>query len=119
MARQPWAPGQPRQSQTLEATLAAYTRDAAYADEHPDEEWIVGSGWYMGDFPGGTPRREDLDSVLPDRPGYFPNRDGHSSWVNSRALELAGITRDTPDPFGGRIERDPDGTPTGSLHVAR
>ena len=102
-----------REAEGREAVLATIR---AYADEHPDEEWIVGSGWYMGDFPGGTPRREDLDSVLPDRPGYFPNRDGHSSWVNSRALELAGITRDTPDPFGGRIERDPDGTPTGSLH---
>ncbi len=88
----------------------------AYADAHPDEEWIVGGGWSMGDFPGGTPRREDLDAILPARPAYFPNRDGHSSWVNGRALELAGITRDTPDPAGGRIERDPDGSPTGTLH---
>jgi predicted amidohydrolase YtcJ len=102
-----------REAEDREAVLATIR---AYADAHPDEEWIVGSGWYMGHFPGGTPRREDLDSVLPDRPGYFPNRDGHSSWVNSRALELAGITRDTPDPVSGRIERDPDGTPTGSLH---
>ncbi len=102
-----------RESEGREAVLATIR---AYADAHPDDDWIIGSGWYMGDFPGGTPRREELDSVLPDRPGYFPNRDGHSSWVNSRALELAGITRDTPDPFGGRIERDPDGTPTGSLH---
>jgi predicted amidohydrolase YtcJ len=102
-----------RGAEGREAVLATIR---AYADEHPNDDWIVGSGWYMGDFPGGTPRREDLDSVLPDRPGYFPNRDGHSSWVNSRALEVAGITRDTPDPFGGRIERDPDGTPTGSLH---
>jgi len=102
-----------REAEGREAVLATIR---TYADEHPNDDWIVGSGWYMGDFPGGTPRREDLDSVLSDRPGYFPNRDGHSSWVNSRALELAGITRDTPDPFGGRIERDPDGTPTGSLH---
>jgi predicted amidohydrolase YtcJ len=102
-----------REAEGREAVLATIR---AYADEHPADDWIVGSGWYMGDFPGGTPRREDLDSVLPDRPGYFPNRDGHSAWVNSRALELAGITRDTPDPFSGRIERDPDGTPTGSLH---
>jgi predicted amidohydrolase YtcJ len=88
----------------------------SYADAHPADEWIIGSGWYMGDFPGGTPRREDLDAILPDRPAFLPNRDGHSSWVNSRALEIAGITRDTPDPDGGRIERDPDGSPTGSLH---
>jgi predicted amidohydrolase YtcJ len=88
----------------------------AYAAAHPDEDWVVGGGWSMGDFPGGTPRREDLDAILPTRPAYFPNRDGHSAWVNSRALELAGVSRDTADPVGGRIERDPDGTPTGSLH---
>ena len=88
----------------------------AYVDAHPGADWIVGSGWYMGHFPGGVPRREDLDAILPDRPAFFPNRDGHSAWVNSRALELAGITRDTPDPDDGRIERDPDGTPTGALH---
>jgi predicted amidohydrolase YtcJ len=88
----------------------------AHADAHPDDEWVVGSGWSMGDFPGGTPRREDLDSILPARPAFFPNRDGHSAWVNGRALELAGITRDTPDPPDGRIERDPDGSPTGTLH---
>jgi predicted amidohydrolase YtcJ len=87
-----------------------------YADTHPDDTWIVGSGWHMGDFPGGTPRREDLDAILPDRPAFFPNRDGHSTWVNSRALAVAGIDRDTPDPDDGRIERDPDGSPTGTLH---
>jgi predicted amidohydrolase YtcJ len=88
----------------------------AYADAHPDLEWIVGSGWYMPDFPNGTPRREDLDAVVPDRPVFLPNRDGHSTWVNTRALELAGIDASTPDPVDGRIERDPDGTPTGTLH---
>jgi predicted amidohydrolase YtcJ len=89
---------------------------AAYAAANPDLPWIVGSGWYMADFENGTPRREDLDRVVPDRPAVLPNRDGHSTWVNSRALALAGIDRDTPDPEDGRIERDPDGTPTGTLH---
>jgi predicted amidohydrolase YtcJ len=88
----------------------------AYAAAHPEKAWIVGSGWYMADFPGGTPRREDLDAVVLDRPAFFPNRDGHSTWVNSKALELAGIDATTPDPPDGRIERDPDGTPTGTLH---
>jgi hypothetical protein len=88
----------------------------AYAEAHPEKTWIVGSGWYMPDFPNGTPRREDLDAVVPDRPAFFPNRDGHSTWVNSKALELAGIDASTPDPDDGRIERDPDGTPTGTLH---
>jgi predicted amidohydrolase YtcJ len=88
----------------------------AYVEENPDQPWVVGSGWYMADFPNGTPRREDLDAIVPDRPAFLPNRDGHSTWVNSKALELAGIDRTTPDPIDGRIERDPDGTPTGTLH---
>ncbi|HET9346862.1 MAG TPA: amidohydrolase [Candidatus Limnocylindrales bacterium] len=88
----------------------------AYAEAHPDKPWIIGSGWYMADFPNGTPRREDLDAIVPDRPVFLPNRDGHSAWVNTRALELAGIDDSTPDPPDGRIERDPDGTPTGTLH---
>lgn len=89
---------------------------AEYARTHPDEAWIRGGGWSMADFPGGTPRKEDLDRIVPDRPVILPNRDGHSVWVNSRALEIAGVTAATPDPADGRIERDPDGTPTGTLH---
>ncbi len=89
---------------------------AAYAAANPDREWILGGGWSLADFPGGRPRREDLDRVVPNRPVFFPNRDGHDAWVNTRALELAGITRETPDPDDGRIARDPDGTPLGTLH---
>jgi predicted amidohydrolase YtcJ len=102
-----------RESRGRDGVLATIR---AYVAAHPDEEWIVGSGWYMADFEHGTPRREDLDAIVPDRPAFLPNRDGHSVWVNTRALELAGIDRDTPDPDDGRIERDPDGTPTGTLH---
>jgi predicted amidohydrolase YtcJ len=91
-------------------------RVAAYAASHPDVQWIQGGGWSMADFPSGLARREDLDRVVPDRPVYLPNRDVHDAWVNSRALELAGITAETPDPTHGRIARDPDGTPTGTLH---
>jgi predicted amidohydrolase YtcJ len=89
---------------------------AEYAASHPDEAWIRGGGWYMDDFPGGTPRREDLDTIVPDRPVFLTNRDGHGAWVNSRALELGGVTADTADPPDGRIERDPDGSPNGTLH---
>ncbi len=89
---------------------------AEYARTHPDEAWIRGGGWYMDDFPGGTPRREDLDAIVPDRPVFLSNRDGHGGWANTRALELAGVTADTSDPADGRIERDPDGSPTGTLH---
>ncbi len=88
----------------------------AYARSHPDEPWIRGGGWYMAAFEGGTPRREELDRIIPDRPVFLTNRDGHGAWVNSRALEVAGITATTPDPSDGRIERDPDGTPSGTLH---
>jgi predicted amidohydrolase YtcJ len=89
---------------------------AAYADAHPDAEWILGGGWAMPAFPGGTPLAADLDTVVPDRPVFLPNRDHHGAWVNSRALEIAGIDAGTPDPPDGRIERDPDGRPTGTLH---
>ncbi len=89
---------------------------AAYAASHPDAEWILGGGWSMADFPGGTPHRADLDRVVPDRPVYLPNRDVHDAWVNTRALELAGITAETPDPPDGRIARDADGSPLGTLH---
>lgn len=87
-----------------------------YAIANPKLEWILGGGWSMSGFPGGTPLASDLDSVVSDRPAFFPNRDGHGAWVNSRALELAGITKDTPDPADGRIERDASGNPSGTLH---
>ena len=87
-----------------------------YAVSHPDERWVLGAGWSMEHFPGGTPTREALDAVVPDRPAYLPNRDGHGAWANSLALHLAGITAQTPDPADGRIERDADGNPSGTLH---
>ena len=88
---------------------------AAYARDHPDEEWITGGGWSLDAFPGGLPDRHALDAMVSDRPVFLPNRDGHGTWVNSRALELAGIDRSTPDPHDGRIERDAAGDPTGML----
>jgi predicted amidohydrolase YtcJ len=99
-------------ARTAEATVAAVR---AYADAHPEREWITGGGWYMEAFEGGTPTKELLDSVVPDRPVYLPNRDHHGAWVNSRALALAGIDRDTPDPADGRIDRDAEGEPSGTL----
>lgn len=89
---------------------------AAYAASHPDEEWILGGGWSMSAFPGGIPYAAALDRVTGSRPAFLPNRDGHGAWINTAGLERAGITRDTPDPADGRIERDPDGNPTGTLH---
>jgi predicted amidohydrolase YtcJ len=89
---------------------------SSYEQSRRDLEWISGAGWAMAAFPGGLPRRETLDAVVSDRPALFVNRDGHGAWANSRALELAGIDSDTPDPPDGRIERDADGTVTGALH---
>jgi predicted amidohydrolase YtcJ len=88
---------------------------AAYASAHRDREWIVGEGWSMDSFAGGTPTRADLDSVS-DRPAFLVNRDGHGAWVNTRALDLAGVGAATPDPADGRIEREPSGAPQGTLH---
>jgi predicted amidohydrolase YtcJ len=101
----------------LEGRQAYLDRIAQYAAEHPDQPWIIGGGWAMEYFPGGTPRKEDLDAIVPDRPVFLMNRDVHGAWANSKALEVAGITKDTPDPSDGRIERDPrTGEPTGTLH---
>ena len=86
-----------------------------YARENPDREWITGGGWGMPAFPGGIPTRQALDGVVADRPVFLQNRDGHGAWVNSRALELAGIDRHTADPPDGRIERDDRGDPVGTL----
>jgi predicted amidohydrolase YtcJ len=88
-----------------------------YADEHPNEPWIKGGGWAMSEFgPGALARKELIDAVVPDRPVILWSRDGHTTWVNSKALEVAGITKDTPDPADGRIDRNPKtGEASGSL----
>jgi predicted amidohydrolase YtcJ len=87
-----------------------------YAAGHPEAPWILGGGWSLDDFPGGTPHRSMLDAIVPDRPVFLENRDGHGAWANSRALDIGGITRETPDPVDGRIERDEDGSPFGMVH---
>jgi predicted amidohydrolase YtcJ len=88
---------------------------AAYAANHPERSWIIGAGWSVTDFTDAAPHRSALDALVPDRPVFLWSRDGHSAWVNSRALELAGISAATPDPPGGRIVRDADGSPGGTL----
>jgi predicted amidohydrolase YtcJ len=98
---------------TREGYLAAIRR---YADRTPGAAWIAGGGWGMDVFPGGVPSKDDLDAVVPDRPVFLSNRDHHGAWVNSRALELAGVDAATPDPPDGRIERTASGEPQGTLH---
>jgi predicted amidohydrolase YtcJ len=86
-----------------------------YAAATPNAPWILGGGWQLAAFPGGSPDLDGLDAIVPDRPVFLSNRDHHGAWVNSRALELAGITAETRDPADGTIERHPDGTPNGVL----
>jgi hypothetical protein len=88
----------------------------AYAAAHRELDWVQGGGWAMAAFPGGLPTAAELDEVVPDRPVALVNRDHHGMWLNSRALEEAGITAHTPDPAHGRVERTAHGEPTGVLH---
>ncbi len=88
----------------------------ACASAHPELTWIRGKGWQLPLFPNANPSKAMLDDAVPDRPALLYAMDGHSAWVNSTARALAGITRVTPDPPAGRIERDPrTREPTGAL----
>ena len=89
---------------------------AASAAEHPDRAWVTGGGWSFEAFPNGVATASMLDEVVPDRPAVLFNRDHHGVWANSRALQVAGVDADTPDPADGRIERDAAGRPSGVLH---
>jgi predicted amidohydrolase YtcJ len=99
------------------ATVDAVQQELrAFAAAHPDRPWVLGEGWRYNTFPGGLPTRAQLDAAVPDRPAFIRCFDYHTAWVNSKALALAGITRETPDPINGRVVRDPTtGEPTGVL----
>jgi predicted amidohydrolase YtcJ len=98
-------------TQTLDEALA---KVKAYADAHPDAPWIRGGGWNQEIWKlGRFPTAKELDAVVPDRPVWLSRIDGHAAWANSAAIKLAGVTRATRDPSGGRIERDADGNPAG------
>lgn len=97
-----------------EEEIAELVREEV-ADIEPGE-WIRGRGWDQNHWPEREfPDHSVLDRVAPDNPVYLTRVDGHAAWVNSKALEQAGVTRDTPDPDGGRIIHDTDGNPTGVL----
>ena len=89
-----------------------------YALAHPEKKWITGEGWSYAQFPGKRPHRSQLDAVVADRPVYLWDRDGHGALANSKALELGGITRDTPAPASGELTKDAAGELTGELKEA-
>jgi len=88
-----------------------------YAVEHPGDDWILGRGWDYAMFGSETlPNKKYLDELFPNRPALLVGYDGHTAWVNSKALALAGITQETPDPLNGVIVHDKHtGEPTGVL----
>ncbi len=87
-----------------------------FSKAHPDAEWILGNRWFPTRFGSGEwPTKQDLDAVEDQRPVAIFDVDGHSCWVNSRALERLGFTTHTPDPIGGQILRDETGQPSGIL----
>lgn len=87
-----------------------------YVNEYPDLKWIRGNGWSLPVFKDGNPSKNILDKINAKKPMYFLSADGHSAWVNSKALSIAGLTENTRDPINGRIERDPkSGAPSGVL----
>ena len=86
-----------------------------YAAKNPEKPAIVAGSWRQEDFGAEGPNKKDLDAVVSDRPVILLERWGHGCWMNSRALEVAGVTRNTPDPVPGLAyyQRDKNGEPTG------
>jgi predicted amidohydrolase YtcJ len=97
---------------TLQETVQAI---GDWAANIPDGDWVQGRGWIEREWTDEQRflNKYDVDSFTADKPLFMPRADGVSALVNSKAMELAGVTRDTPDPEGGRFERELDGTPTG------
>lgn len=89
----------------------------AYASTHPELPWVLGRGWQYTVFgESALPNKASLDEIVPDRPVYLESFDGHTWWANSKALTLAGITKESADPPGGQFVRDPtSGEPTGAV----
>jgi hypothetical protein len=100
----------------LPSLAEALKRVAERAGKTPKGQWILGRGWDQTEWVENRyPTRQDLDGVAPDHPVLLNRTDGHLGWVNSLALQLAGVSPDTPDPVGGQIDRDANGEPTGIL----
>lgn len=97
---------------TSAANAAKMVADYAFANT--TQQWITGRGWNQELWSDRAfPTAKDLDSVVSDRPVVLTRVDGHAAWVNSKAMEIAGITKDTQSPVGGEIIKDAEGNPTG------
>ncbi|MGD8189452.1 amidohydrolase [Brevibacillus ginsengisoli] len=97
-----------------EEEVAAMVKE--YAESRPEEQWIIGFSWDAGFWQNKQlPHRSSLDKVLPDRPAILFHNEGHYAWVNSKALEVMNVTKDTPNPQFGVIYKDENGEPTGVL----
>lgn len=88
---------------------------AARAAALPAGAWVRGGRWDHSMWGNQWPTAAQLDAIVPDRPVFLSRKDGHSAWVNTLALKLAGVTDDTPDPHGGQVQRDEHGRATGIL----
>ncbi|HET6697477.1 MAG TPA: amidohydrolase [Nocardioidaceae bacterium] len=91
---------------------------ARFAADHPEAAWIRGGGWSAAVFGRNGPSRQDLDAIVPNRPVFLPSSDHHDAWVNTKALEIAGIDASTRDPQDGWFVRDHSGMPTGAVREA-
>ncbi len=92
----------------------ALTRVKQFAQAHPDSAWVTGRGWNQVIWNlGRFPTAKELDRAVSDRPVFLSRVDGHAGWANSVAMQRAGVDKNTPDPSGGRIERDAEGNPNG------
>ncbi|MCI3923146.1 amidohydrolase [Paenibacillus sp. TRM 82003] len=107
--------------ETVNLSIASSEEEAAamtqqFANTRPEDPWVIGFSWYHIYWKKKEPpHRRTLDRLIPDRPVFLVNAECHGAWVNSKALERLGITRDTPDPPYGHIVKDENGEPTGLL----
>ncbi|MBU2712449.1 amidohydrolase [Zooshikella harenae] len=93
---------------------AALQKIKQFAIDHPKQQWLIGRGWNQMHWqPQTYPQAHDLDLVISDRPIWLRRVDGHAAWANSKAMKIAGINANTPDPEGGQILRNEKGKPTG------
>lgn len=86
-----------------------------YVEEHPGKDFYKGTGWPSPFFKNGSPDRKILDEITGNIPAAISSKECHTIWANTRAIELAGVTADTPDPAGGHIARDENGNPSGAF----